>query len=528
MTYDPNLKRVIYEWPYEANLARVAVFIMVYRSRREKDQQRERDRIRERLVMMSVLRLLGYPVVLILCLPAECIMQYLIFTNSRNTPFGDTTGRVKAILTGMIGIFNLIIFFFNPSFSSAISELFKKSTCPQSKSRSISYASTKLDGGDTILPHFESWIWKNSNRNSTPSDAVLSAARFKKVKFAQDLREIKGQIEQVTSAQLQRNSTSASTNAQCRLVFSPSEVPGSHINDNGYNWVMRRRFCADSEIHYILPNDEEEMNRLISQHYFFRSLFSNRNFLSPVQDVLRDGAMVLDIGCGPGTWTMEMATEYPRSQFHGIDICDMFPQQIKPVNCHFQIANILKKLSFDDASFDFIYIRCMSLGVFQSEWVEVIADVLRIIKPGGYIEFVEADYAIKCDGKALRKITDGIYNTLRARDIHPSWTRRIGEYLKYIGVEDVNALSLQFPVSRLSREDGGSGVEYWMQFLSAMRPHLAQVMYISPEEYDDLQQNVYQELSAERFNIDVVCTYGRKPFNITHEVEDRQVEVHHK
>ncbi|KAL1916129.1 uncharacterized protein VTP21DRAFT_6133 [Calcarisporiella thermophila] len=144
MGYDPKQHRGILDWPYEANLIRVVVFItvislcllysftiiffcaikvfsMVFRVRREKDLHGEKNRLRERLMIMSVLRLLGYPAVLILCMPAECIMHYLIITNTRNTSFGDSTGKAKAILTGMIGILNLIIFLFNPAFSGALS-----------------------------------------------------------------------------------------------------------------------------------------------------------------------------------------------------------------------------------------------------------------------------------------------------------------------------------------------------------------------------------------------------------------------
>lgn len=39
------------------------------------------------------------------------------------------------------------------------------------------------------------------------------------------------------------------------------------------------------------------------------------NFISPVHESFSSGEKlkVLDIGCGPGTWIMEMATEYPNS-----------------------------------------------------------------------------------------------------------------------------------------------------------------------------------------------------------------------
>ncbi|KAL1916131.1 uncharacterized protein VTP21DRAFT_6135 [Calcarisporiella thermophila] len=451
-------------------------------------------------------------------------MHYIIISKTRNTVFGDFTGRAKAILTGIQGILNLIIFLFNPTFTSALKEFFiNKPVGFPSKSQSVSYASTRMNGVDTI-PHFGSWIWKQSASKLDPICENMSPTS-KRVKFANVPEMKKGKMSNIGDA-LQSNPSITVTSDQKQFVFSPTDIPESQPNDRN-KWIMGRRFCADLGIHYILPNDEEEIDRLISQHFFFRSLFSNRNFLSPVQDILRDGAMVLDLGCGPGTWIMEMATEFPRSQFHGIDICDLFPQQIRPDNCHFQVANILKGLPFENALFDFIYIRCVSLAVFQSEWAGVITEILRVLKPGGYLEFVEADYAIQCEGKSLQKIADGIYNSLRARDIHPSWTRRIGEYLRSISVEDISSLSQPFLASIFSGKDGERGVVYWMQFLSALKPHLAQVMYISSEEYDELQQCICRELSTERIQIDVVCTYGRKSGYIDQAEENEdQIEIY--
>jgi SAM-dependent methyltransferase len=86
---------------------------------------------------------------------------------------------------------------------------------------------------------------------------------------------------------------------------------------------------------------------------------------------------VLDVGCGPATWLMELATEYPKSNFYGVDITgwflchsvhlrtqlshaafyiDTFPQAIYPPNLHLQIANVLEPLPFD-VKFDFVQLR---------------------------------------------------------------------------------------------------------------------------------------------------------------------------
>lgn len=82
--------------------------------------------------------------------------------------------------------------------------------------------------------------------------------------------------------------------------------------------------------------------------------------------------MVLDSGCGPATWTFDMADAYPNSKFHGIDASLVFPQNIKPANVEFTICNIAKEIPFPDNTFDYIYQRLLVLGLTTEDWDNVI------------------------------------------------------------------------------------------------------------------------------------------------------------
>lgn len=108
---------------------------------------------------------------------------------------------------------------------------------------------------------------------------------------------------------------------------------------------------------YMLPsNDEEEADRLNSQHYLLRNTLHG-NHTAPVEDLLEDGIKVLDVGCGPGQWTLDMASDYPQSTFVGVDMVDVFPTNDLPQNCSFVKGNTLERLPFDDNSFDYVFQR---------------------------------------------------------------------------------------------------------------------------------------------------------------------------
>ena len=69
---------------------------------------------------------------------------------------------------------------------------------------------------------------------------------------------------------------------------------------------------------------------------------------------------------------------------------DVFPQEIKPPNVNFKVANVLEGLPFPDNSFDFVYVRLMLVGMKSDEWEPMWREVYRILKPGGCAQSVEA------------------------------------------------------------------------------------------------------------------------------------------
>ncbi|CAG8751442.1 19777_t:CDS:2, partial [Racocetra fulgida] len=77
--------------------------------------------------------------------------------------------------------------------------------------------------------------------------------------------------------------------------------------------------------------------------------------------------------------------------FIGIDISPMFPTGIKPPNLTFHTANVLKGLPFPDDHFDFVYMRFLIIAFTEDEWSTVISELIRVVKPGGWIELMEGN-----------------------------------------------------------------------------------------------------------------------------------------
>ncbi|RUS30288.1 S-adenosyl-L-methionine-dependent methyltransferase, partial [Jimgerdemannia flammicorona] len=163
---------------------------------------------------------------------------------------------------------------------------------------------------------------------------------------------------------------------------------------NGFKIVGKRRYMTSGNKRYLLPNDDEEIGRLDYQHYVMRALIHG-NFQSPIEERLEAGIRVLDLGTGTGIWSIEMAVEYPTSTFVGTDVATVFPTHDQiPKNCSFVQANTLQ-LPFEDASFDFVYQRFMGLAFSPSEWKIAMKEIVRVLKPGGWIEIAEGNFKME-------------------------------------------------------------------------------------------------------------------------------------
>ena len=68
------------------------------------------------------------------------------------------------------------------------------------------------------------------------------------------------------------------------------------LNIEKFHVIDGRRYQAIDDTNYPLPNDIDEEERLDLQHDYMKLGFGGRNFSAPVDELLKKGARVLDVG----------------------------------------------------------------------------------------------------------------------------------------------------------------------------------------------------------------------------------------
>lgn len=112
--------------------------------------------------------------------------------------------------------------------------------------------------------------------------------------------------------------------------------------------------------------------------------------------LLRAGMSVLDVGCGPGTVTVDLARLVGPGKVIGVDAATPILESARELaassgvdNVSFEYANAYK-LPFEDNTFDVVHAH--QLLQHLSDPIAAITEMRRVAKPGGIVAARDADY----------------------------------------------------------------------------------------------------------------------------------------
>jgi ubiquinone/menaquinone biosynthesis C-methylase UbiE len=111
---------------------------------------------------------------------------------------------------------------------------------------------------------------------------------------------------------------------------------------------------------------------------------------------LTDDVNLLDVGCGPGNITADLAARVPKGSVTGIDQSPEvvarasrdYPPNTHP-NLNFREGDVFQ-LDFADATFDVVYVHQVLQHL--SDPVSALTEIRRVLKPSGMLAARDADY----------------------------------------------------------------------------------------------------------------------------------------
>jgi len=180
------------------------------------------------------------------------------------------------------------------------------------------------------------------------------------------------------------NSTPSQTSFEAEI----SQFYGGYSVLDAFRYIEGRRY-HNSDAQYCFPNDSEELRRMQLSHNVFKNSWGGTNFSAPVAEMLSDGGVhVFDIGCGPGTWCLEMSLEYPKVTIIGLDISPTFSLGDKPPNVGYMQCDALDGLPFPSETFHYCWQKFMVSSFTKGQWIKQVKEIARVTKRGGWVEIM--------------------------------------------------------------------------------------------------------------------------------------------
>ena len=269
--------------------------------------------------------------------------------------------------------------------------------------------------------------------------------------------------------------------------------------------AMEASHPADSE-HYFFPRNPGEIDRLDVQHYALREALG-ANYLAPVDKPSR----ILDVGCGTGQWGFELCQQFPQALVVGFDLVS--GKVNRPPRYRLVKGNLLQGLPFADDQFDFVHQRLLVSGVPVASWPAVVADLVRVTKPGGWIELVEPPLGFKHAGPATQRLF-AFWKDLAASlelETASEVSGSLHRYLREVGVEGVVTREVPAPVGEWG---GRAGVLMATDFrVTATRvcEMLQAQSRLSSEEAGELIRAAQREVEQMQMFWTLTIAFGRKP-----------------
>jgi ubiquinone/menaquinone biosynthesis C-methylase UbiE len=271
------------------------------------------------------------------------------------------------------------------------------------------------------------------------------------------------------------------------------------------------------------PESPTEMARLILQD---RLVTEGMQGIFPERSSLENIQTILDVGCGPGGWVLDVAHTYPDKKVVGIDISTTMityaqaqaaAQRLS--NVSFMVMNALEPFNFAEGMFDLVNIRAATGFVLRAQWTIFLHHCFRVLRPGGILRLTEAELVGFTNSPACEKINSWSALMLHTKGYGFSHDGSHIGILPMLGLllQEAGCVNIGFKPHMLDFSIGtdlyNSQYQNYMVGVALVKPMFIRTGISTEEEFDQMYKLLLEELQQPHFRglWNWLTIWGEKP-----------------
>jgi SAM-dependent methyltransferase len=220
---------------------------------------------------------------------------------------------------------------------------------------------------------------------------------------------------------------------------------------------------------------------------------------------------MLDVGCGTGQWGFEMCQRFVSALVVGLDLVS--GKQEPRLRYRYVRGNVLQGLPFVDNQFDFVHQRLLVSGVPLSFWPTLVGDLVRVTRPGGWVELVEVPWEIERAGPAAQRLVVLTRELTASLGLDTTGVvyRSLDEYLRVAGLVNIVRHQVSVPVGAWGGKVGTLMVTDFRAGATRVCEVLQAHGRLSAEEARNVIQEAQEEWEHGQMSYPFAIAFAQKP-----------------
>ncbi|KAI8329741.1 S-adenosyl-L-methionine-dependent methyltransferase [Chlamydoabsidia padenii] len=207
---------------------------------------------------------------------------------------------------------------------------------------------------------------------------------------------------------------------------------------------------------------------------------------------------ILDIDTGNGIWAFEMAIENPSIRVIGLGHRSVPEQAGRPSNLEYIQGDIHQTWAIPSESIDLIFQRAMGPSLTTQQWDHILSENQRVLKPGGYIEWVECDVMHHRPGPIQQAFDQYIQQEWETKHMDFFYTNTFDQLVTSATMELLDHMTWDIPIGEWHEEIHGKQLGFINQDVQKAsyrnkKPYYTTAWGMTGEDYDAAVQALLLE-----------------------------------